>query len=194
MKFFKNHIALFLILSIIFSVYSQNLPPFTGLDSDTLTWNDSRGTHLLLLERSEIFMDKENGFSSQTIQATHWLRNGKELYKTWSFIDEIKDCPVDLEIKFLAAPQFSDLDNDEFFEIWFITQKSCKGDISPSNIQIIMFDPNDTKYIMNAQQKLIFPDTTTDGGFYDLNNFDALPKTYQNYALEYLFKNYEYNY
>lgn len=194
MKFFKNHIALFLILPITFSVYSQNSPPFTGLDSNTFTWNDFRGTHLLLLGQSEIFRDKETGFSSQTIQTTNRLRNGRELYKTWSFKDEVKDCPVDIEIKFLAAPQFSDLDNDGFFEVWFITQKSCKDDLSLSNNQIMMFDHNDTKYIMNAQQKLVFPDITTDNGFYDLNAFDSLPKTYQNYALEYLFKNYEYNY
>src|SRR5690606_4372149 len=190
----RKHIVLFLMLLTIVPLYGQNLPPFTSLDSDTLTWKDSQGIHLLLLEQSDVVTDEENGFSSQTIQATHWLKKDKGLQKTWSFQDGIKDCPVDIEAKFLAAPQFSDLDNDGLFEIWFIIQKSCKGDVSPSLIEVVMVNHKNAKYFLEAEQKLVFPNGSTDGGTYDLGDFESLPEPFQDYALEYLFKNYEYKY
>src|SRR5690606_8893506 len=149
MMIIRKHIVLLLTLATL-PFYGQNLPAFTSMDSDTLTWKDPQGIHLLLLEQSDVSTDKETGFSSQTIQATHWLKKDKSLQKTWSFEDGIKDCPVDIESKFLAAPQFSDLDDDGFFEIWFIIQKSCKCDISPSLIEVVMVNHRNVKYFLEA--------------------------------------------
>jgi len=193
MMIIRKHIVLLLTLATL-PFYGQNLPAFTSMDSDTLTWKDPQGIHLLLLEQSDVSTDKETGFSSQTIQATHWLKKDKSLQKTWSFEDGIKDCPVDIEAKFLAAPQFSDLDDDGFFEIWFIIQKSCKGDISPSLIEVVMVNHRNVKYFLEAEQKLVFQNGSTDGGTYNLDDFESLPEPFQDYALEYLFKNYEYKY
>lgn len=61
MKTLKSLILILMTLSF-FPVSGQNLPPFTSPDSDTLTWTDTQGVHLLLLEQSELFTDEESDF------------------------------------------------------------------------------------------------------------------------------------
>lgn len=187
----RKHIVLWLILSAVFNTYGQNLPPFTSLDSDTLTWVDKKGINILLLEQLEVAIDEENGFSSQTIQATHWLKKEGQLIHHWSYQDEITECPVDLEMKFLAAPQFSDLNNDGIYEIWMMIQKACKGDISPSQVEVIMVDERKAKYFLTAEEQLIFPNGIIYGGSYELKDFTELPVHYQEYAVSYLLQHYK---
>lgn len=186
----KHIVLLFLFLTVI-PFYGQNLPPFTSLDSDTLTWVDKNGVNLLLLKQLDVTTDEENGFSSQTIQATHWLKKEGQLIHHWSYQDEITECPVDLEMKFLAAPQFSDLNNDGIYEIWMMIQKACKGDISPSLVEVIMVDERKVKYFLTAEEQLIFPNGTIYGGSYELEDFTELPIHYQEYAVTYLLQHYK---
>lgn|SRR5690554_2687216 len=187
----RKHIVLLLLFLTVIPFYGQNLPPFTSLDSDTLTWVDKNGINFLLLEQLDVATDEETGFSSQTIQANHWLKKKGQLTQHWSYKDEIKECPIDLEMKFLAAPQFSDLNNDGIYEIWMMIQKACKGDISPSIIEVIMVDEHKVKYFLTAEEQLILPNGTIYGGSYELQDFTELPKHYQEYAVIYLSQHYK---
>ena len=191
MIFIRKHIVLWLMLLSIVSFYGQNLPPFTSLDSDTLTWVDKNGVNLLLLETSDIITDANTNLRSKNLQATHWLKKEGQLIHHWSYQDEITECPVDLEMKFLAAPQFSDLNNDGIYEIWMMIQKACKGDISPSLVEVIMVDERKAKYFLTAEEQLIFPNGTIYGGSYDLEDFTELPIHYQEYAVTYLLQHYK---
>lgn len=196
-----NTIKTFLLIGmIIFGHWAHGqdqLPPFvdfTGEDSDTLTWVDGQGVHLLLLEQSRAVWNEEEGTTSKSIQATHWLMKDGRHKKTWSFEDGIKDCPVDVEAKFLTAPRFTDLDKDGIYEVWLMVQKACKGDVSPSEVQVIMVDKENKTYCLEAEQLLVFQDKSRDGGAYDLKDFRQLPRAYQDYAVEYLLKNYRFEY
>src|SRR5690606_2639661 len=97
----RKRIASWLTLLSIVSFYGQNLPALTRLASDTLTWVDKNGVHLLLLETSDIITDANTNLRSKHLQATHWLKKEGQLIHHWSYRDEITECPVDLEMKFL---------------------------------------------------------------------------------------------
>lgn len=196
-----NTIEIFLLIGMtIFGHWAHGqdqLPPFVdfiGENSDTLTWTDNQGVHLLLLEQSHALSNEEERTISKTIRATHWLVKGGQHKKTWSFEDGVKDCPLDVEAKFLTAPRFTDLDKDGIYEVWFMVQKACKGDISPSEVLVIMVDKENKTYRLEAEQLLVFPDKSTDGGAYDLKDFLQLSQVYQDHAVEYLLKNYHFEY
>lgn len=190
-------VLLAITLAFSFDGHAQDwLPPFVDFthdDGDTLTWADKQGVHFLVLHQSEKTFHESEMTSSQYILAKHWLQEGNSRVETWSYQDGIEDCQVDIEAKFLAAPRFADLDEDGVYEVWFITQMACKGDISPSRVQVVMVD-NGTTYRMDAEEKLVFPDGTTDGGSYTLGDFEQLPELYQTYAREYLYRNYVFEY
>lgn len=181
----------------VLSVQAQHQLPrfvdFTSEESDTLTWADEQGVHFLQLKKSEMFLDEAEMVASHYLNVTHWLESGESRLATWHYADSIVACYVDVEAKFLAAPRFTDLDEDGVYEVWFITQLACKGDISPSRVQVVMVDKEEF-FQLDAEQKLIFPNGVTDGGAYQLGSFVSLPEAYQTYAVEYLFRNYTFDY
>lgn len=193
-----NPIKIFLLIYACLNcsdAFAQDQPyAISALVVDTVTWWDEQGQNLLLMEQSELVRNEDEGTSSQWITVTHWLKENNTLTKTWSYQDSIVDCPIDLELRFLAEPQFPDIDKDGYKEIFFMIQSACKGDISPSIVQVIMVDKKRIKYFMEANQKLIFPDGTTDGGDYDLGDFKELSKAYQDHAIKYLTEYYTYMY
>jgi len=164
------------------------------MEGDTISWRDKQGQHFLLIKQSDISRNEDEGTSSQSINLTHWLKKDDRLMETWSYQDSIIDCPLDIELKFLAEPRYPDIDHDGYHEVYFIVQKSCKGDISPAVVQVIMVDHKRVKYFMEADQKLVFPNGTTDGGDYDLGDFEELPQPFQDYAIWYLKEHYTYTY
>ncbi len=177
------------ISSFVFA-QDRSCAPIGALEGDTVSWRDEQGQHLLFMWQSDLITHEDEGTSSQSISVTHWLKEGNTLTEFWTYQDSITDCPVDVEVKFIAEPRFPDIDNDGYNEIYFIVQKSCKGDISPAIVQVIMIDHNRVRYFMEADQKLVFPDGTTDGGSYNLGDFQELPKPYQNFAIRYLKEHY----
>ncbi|WP_157278558.1 hypothetical protein [Olivibacter sitiensis] len=57
-----------------------------------------------------------------------------------------------------------------------------------------MVNKENKTYRLEAEQLLVFPDKSTDGGAYDLKDFKHLSKAYQDYAIEYLMKNDRFEY
>ena len=195
MKLFKNIIFLcgLCASNVAFAQY-RSAAVINPMENDTISWLDERGVNLLVMGQSDIISNESEGTSSQWISMMHWLKEDDRLMETWSYQDSIIDCPLDIELKFLAEPRYPDIDHDGYHEVYFIVQKSCKGDISPAIVQVIMVHHRRVKYFMEADQKLVFPDGTTGGGDYDLGDFEELPKSFQDYAVWYLKEHYTYTY
>lgn len=187
-----SFLGLLCLLGIVNALGQTVLPSFvdyTSADSDTLTWKDKQGLHFLLMETSDIVKGEEPQTHSQSIHITHALQQKEKITETWSYEDGEYDCPVDVRTIFRAAPRFSDLNNNGIYEMWFIIEKFCKGDISPSQIQIIMVDEKGQKYKLDGEAKQTFPDGNIYGGEYDLKDFKTLPEKYVDYAIDYFNRN-----
>ncbi len=177
------------------SAYGQHWLPvfvdFTGEDSDTLTWEDNLGRHFLLLETSDIIEGKEPGTHSQSVRVVHGLKEVENIREIWTFEDGQYDCPVEVRTVFRAAPRLSDLNQNGVYEVWFMIEKFCKGDASPSELRVIMFNENKQKYILEGTTQQVFADGSIYGGEYILKNFDSLPQEYQDFAIRYFKRNYK---
>jgi hypothetical protein len=55
--------------------------------------------------------------------------------------DFIKDCMVDIDAAFKKnSLKVTDLDKNGIAEIWVMYEMACKGDVSPSDLKIIMYE------------------------------------------------------
>lgn len=191
----KRIFCLFLLIFGILQTKSQDrLPLFVEFveddsSADLLTWTDKQGVHFLRMETSEVVGDEASGTRSKWVRIEHRLDTAEEKRLTWSYESGEYDCPVDVQALFRAAPRFSDLNDDGIYELWFIIEKSCKGDISPGLIQILMVDEKGGQYVAEGETFQTFPDGSTYGGAYHAKDFEKLPAKYQHYAREYFQRN-----
>ena len=194
MKIFKNLIFI-CCLCICCSACAQNQPSsaISTMEGDTISWRDKQGQHFLLIKQSDISRNEDEGTSAQSINLTHWLKEDDKLTETWSDQVKITNCEGDVEVKILAAPQFPDIDNDGFNEVFFVVQKSCKGyDIggymmSTYNVEVVMVDHKNIKYYLETYPKTDFHDgTVLVNGSYRLGDFEDLPKPFRDFAVRYL--------
>lgn len=62
------------------------------------------------------------------------------LKRVWTFMDFVADCPVDIVAEFIKpAMRITDLDNDGNGEVWLLYRLACKGDTSPAELHIVMY-------------------------------------------------------
>ncbi len=120
-------------------------------------WVDKLGDNIVLLTETGIYQSAkfkhENEGGDAELFAYHFIVNNKAV-QTWSVYDFIADCPVDIEAQFVKnAFQVTDLNDDGVGEVWIMYKTSCRGDVSPSDMKIIMYQ-GQQKFAMRGQDKV----------------------------------------
>lgn len=82
---------------------------------------------------------------SQKSIFAHVYAFGKEQpIELWTHNDEVKECPFDLTLAYIDGTlKVTDLDNDGTAEVAFMYQLSCKSDVSPDEIRLLMYEGKD---------------------------------------------------
>lgn len=102
--------------------------------------------------------------------AYHFLLNNDSVNKTWKVYDFINDCPVDLDAKFIKNTfQVTDLNKDGIGEIWIMYNTVCHGDVSPTDMKIIMYQGTQ-KYTIRGRSKVYLNCMKSEGGEFKLIN------------------------
>ena len=138
-----------------------NLPQ--GIDYDgkiktAVRWVDSLGDNIVILSETGIHQNKKFKHESDGLDAElfayHFIVRGDSAFQTWRVYDFISDCPVDIEAKFINNSfQITDLNQDGVGEIWTMYKTACKGDVSPSDMKIIMYH-GQQKFALRGQNKV----------------------------------------
>jgi hypothetical protein len=139
------------------SLLKQNAPPvFTVLKFDKkeqlfkdsikgsivngLSWKDSKGEHRALFTRIPAQMNTA-GLQSAAIYAYCFSKNTAVWKKTWEVKDRIDACEVDAICDFLPNSfTITDNDRNDVGEVTFLYKLSCKGDVSPDEKKLIMYE------------------------------------------------------
>ncbi|HEU4472838.1 MAG TPA: hypothetical protein VFR58_17210, partial [Flavisolibacter sp.] len=102
---------------------------------------------------------------------------------TWRVHDFISDCPVDVEATFAdSSLAVTDLDKNGQAEVWLVYTKACRGDVSPSNMKIIMYE-QDKKYAMRGTTRVSDGENSFTGGEYTLDEaFKKGPAAFRNFG------------
>jgi len=175
---------------------STNLPlgiQYQGKLKQAIRWKDSYGDNIVLTSETGIYINPkfkhDTEGSDAEIFAYHYIIKDT-LRQTWKLYDFIRDCPVDIEATFIKQSlQVTDLNNDDVGEIWIMYKTACHGDVSPSEMKIIMYEA-DKKFAVRGRNKVYLTKTESVGGDYKFDQaFKEGPKQFRDFAIKMWNKN-----
>lgn len=171
-------------------VHTDDLPKdikYEGSFLNAWSWADDLGDHLLITTETGIHLspkfDHENEGLDAEIFAYHFIITNDNSKQTWKIYDYIRDCPVDIEVAFVTnSTKITDLNEDGVTEIWLMYKTACRGDVSPSDMKLIMYE-GANKYAMRGQNKVQLSDNEYYGGDFTFDRaFKQSPKVFKHFA------------
>jgi hypothetical protein len=166
---------------------------YEGFIKNAVRWKDKLGDNIVITTETGIYTSKKfkheaEDSSDAELFAYHYIISNNEVKQTWKVYDYISDCPVDIVASFVKNTfKVTDLDNNGIAEVWLMYKTVCHGDVSPSNMKIIMYEGNN-KYAMRGENKVQVGSDENDkksfiGGEFKMDeNFKKAPKTFKDYA------------
>lgn len=105
-------------------------------------WKDRTGDNILVLSGRDVYNDKivdgEQTHAAQ-IYAYQWVKLDTGYQIVWKLTDYITECPFDVTLDFFKkSTQITDLDADSVAEVTLVYKMSCRSDVSPDNMKLIM--------------------------------------------------------
>ncbi|HMT10401.1 MAG TPA: hypothetical protein PKA39_02120 [Ignavibacteria bacterium] len=111
-------------------------------------WEDKNGQNVLIVCETE---EKTTGDNrSKELFAYQYILNGEDAKQLWKVNDFIKDCPVDVMLSLIPKSiTVTDINKDGIAENTFLYRMSCKGDVSPDDMKLIMHE-GENKYAIRG--------------------------------------------
>ena len=167
----------------------SNLPKsikYKGKFIDALQYKDSLGENIIIRSETGIYQTKadiDSGTNSADLYAYRYILKGDSALLAWRLIDLVKQCELDITANFINSAFFlTDLDKDHIAEVWVVSQTSCRGDVSPNTMKIIMYE-GIQKYTVKGLRKIQLSRTETLGGTYTFDaNFKKGNAVFRDYA------------
>lgn len=131
---------------------------YEGAVKKAVRWDDKDGDHIVILSETGIYVNNkfkhENEGGDAELFAYHFIVQHDSAVQAWRIYDFIADCPVDIEASFIENSfKVTDLNNDGISEIWVMYKTVCHGDVSPSDMKIIMYQRTQ-KFAIRGQNKV----------------------------------------
>jgi hypothetical protein len=157
---------------------------YTGQIVNAVSFKDSLGHNIVITtETGETQSKVEPDSRDAALYAYHFYSKGDSIQTSWKINDYIKDCPVDLKANYIKHTfAVTDLNEDGKAEVWLMYKTVCHGDVSPSDMKIIMFEAGN-KYAVRGTNKVKVSENDYMGGEYKFD--DALkkaPQVFRQYA------------
>lgn len=195
---------LFLILLLPVVHYSQNngkvkvlntttsklpiLSTYKGEIKDHIRWIDDTGEHTVIVcETGNI--NKRTAYDMESYDAELYAYKydvkGGQITQDWKIQDFVRDCPFDITAHFVRNTlQVTDLDNNGLTEVWVMYKTTCRSDVSPCTMKIIMYEGG-KKHGMRGENKVPAGETTFFGGEYKFDEaFNEAPKSFRDFAIK----------
>ena len=172
---------------------------YEGIIKEAIQWKDNSGEHFVFITETGSFMSEkfshENEGMDAELFAYYYTLNNDNSTLNWKVYDYITDCPVDIQAQFVKNTlQVTDLDNNGIVEIWVMYKTACSGDVSPSNMKIIMYEGKQ-KHAMRGTSKVAIGINDNgspmySGGEYGFDTaFGKKPKEFKDFAIDLWNKN-----
>ena len=126
--------------------------PQAGELAAARTWTDAEGAHLLTVFIKEATTTgdpemAEDEFASEMagrilLAQQYTLRNDSIAATEWMWESLVDQCPLDLTLR-LDTVYLTDLDRDGRREVTLVVSRSCKGDVSPDELQVVLHEGGD---------------------------------------------------
>jgi hypothetical protein len=149
----------------------------------SVIFRDVNGKNYIIISETEPVPTGESA-ASKSLYGYHFVVTEK-FGQLWKVQDFIRDCEVDITLEYIDnSLSVTDLDEDGLAESTFLYKLSCKGDVSPDDLKLIMHEGKEKFAIRGVM------DLDVNGyGFQkgemnmDISIIEA-PKEFRSYAIE----------
>jgi len=166
---------------------------YSGHVKDAVEYTDVDGRHLMITtETGNVDVKDEYGATQQKadVYAYNYIIAGNQYTLSWQMHDFTIECQVDTKAKYIPNTfAVTDLDNNGKAEVWLMYVTSCRGDVSPATMKIIMHEGS-KKYAIRGENLVKVNDKEHYGGKYTMDGaFKAGPEAFRQYATQLWKKN-----
>lgn len=153
---------------------------YDGMIVNGARWEDKNGQNVLIVCETD---EKTSGdFRSKELFAYQYILNGEDAKQLWKINDFVKECPVDLMLILLPnSITVTDINKDGIAENTFLYRMSCKGDVSPDDMKLIMHE-GESKYAIRGSMILVMDGKKFGGEMKTDPSFDKAPAGFVDHA------------
>jgi len=169
-------------------VASANLPKnirYLGKPVQSIKYEDNTGSYLALTTQTgEQPQKSDDEFKQAHLYGyVYQLKDRGAPVLVWQLHDMVTDCNLDLVTNFIKGSlTITDLDKNGKAEVWVAYRLSCRGDVSPSDLKIIMHEGT-TKYAKRGIGKIKVGNAIQhDGGVITSDEFKKATVEFKQYA------------
>ncbi len=173
----KNIILLLILFLITNSFYAKEIQKLSKTEiPKTITykgnfeigykWKDINGENYLILSSTQKIIEKVNteivdgNEYGKFIYAQQSVISNGNLKLLWNIKDYERNCPFDLDVSFIKESiKVTDIDSNGITETLIAYKLTCRSDISPSRMKILMHE-NQNKFGLRGYMRLLFPNQT----------------------------------
>jgi len=159
---------------LIVSDLSQNKLPTSielkGKFVEAKSWTDKNGENLLIVSRKgPIKQEAEDEYGevlySVELFGEQYIKKGSNYILLWDIYDFVRDCMSDMWLGLLPnSTQVTDWDEDGITETSLIYKLSCRSDVSPSDMKILIHE-NEVKMGLRGTMILEMDKANMDADF-----------------------------
>ncbi len=166
---------------------------YAGKIVNAVSFTDSLGNNIVITTETGETPSKsapDEGNRDAALYAYHFFVKGDSIKQSWKLNDYIKDCPVDVEARYIKNTfAVTDLNKDGRAEVWLMYKTVCRGDVSPSDMKIIMYQAGN-KYGLRGTSRVKVSEKDFVGGDYKFDDaFKKAPEVFRQYAVQLWKKN-----
>jgi hypothetical protein len=154
---------------------------YTGRMVAGVKWKDKLGENVLIVTETE---EKAKGdFRSKELYGYHFIIHGNSSRQLWKVQDFVKDCEFDLTLEFIKnSLTITDLDSNNIAETCFMYKLSCRSDVSPNDLKLIMHE-GDNKFAIRGTTKISITGEGSYGGEMKIDAaFNTAPIEFADFA------------
>jgi hypothetical protein len=153
---------------------------YKGNIVESVSWNDRNGKNILFITETNLTNTGE--FSSKELFGYHYVIDQDGTEKLWQINDFVRECPFDLTLEFIPnSLTITDLNDNGIAESTFLYRLSCKSDVSPDDMKLMMHEGND-KYAIRGEMLLNLDGETYGGSSTPDPAFNNAPPEFLTYA------------
>lgn len=184
----KSNLSTDALKDIVYDVTEfENELKFDGSVVAGVQWKDKSGLNVLIITETKPVTSKTNEYDesvSKKLFGYTFVKNEDDKFQqVWMIQDFIDKCQVDLTLEYInKSLTVTDLNKNGIAENTFLYKLSCKGDVSPNDLKLIMHEGKE-KFAIRGETLQIFKDSKPYGGKTNIDkSFDNAPKEFLDYA------------
>lgn len=147
-------------------------------------WHDASGENWLVLYETGAYIEKGQTNASAKLSAVLYQKTDSGFLQKWMMQDSINTCELDLTCSFYDNHlSITDLDSNAVAEIILVYALSCKGDVSPNEKKLVMYEGMN-KYAIRGEELMILQKDTIGGTIEADSSFSKAPAVFLSFAKE----------